>query len=123
MKRTDVGSVIGMSKEHTADKEYTVFPFGPQHPNLPEPLQLRFIVDEEEIVDVVPQLGYVHRGIERAAELNDYRRNIYLCSRICGICNFIHAETYSEVIEQIMDVEIPTRAKYLRSIWSELARL
>ena len=123
MKRIAVGSVIGMSKTNTAEKEYTVFPFGPQHPNLPEPLQLRFIVDEEEIVDVVPQLGYVHRGIERAAELNDYRRNIYLCSRICGICNFIHARSYSEVIEKIMDVEVPIRAKYLRTIWTELSRL
>ena len=112
-----------MSKGKTVEKEYTIFPFGPQHPVLPEPVQLRFTVDEEEIVDVVPQLGYVHRGIERAAELNDYRRNIYLCSRICGICNYIHGRTYSEAIEKISNVEAPPRARYLRTIWSELARL
>ncbi|HUS79191.1 MAG TPA: nickel-dependent hydrogenase large subunit [Patescibacteria group bacterium] len=104
-------------------KEYTVFPFGPQHPVLPEPLQLRFVVDEEEIVDVIPQIGYVHRGIERACELNDYRRNIYITERICGICNVIHGTTYCESIEMITDAEVPPRAKYLRVIWSELARL
>ncbi|UCD46160.1 MAG: nickel-dependent hydrogenase large subunit [Candidatus Bathyarchaeota archaeon] len=104
-------------------KEFTVFPFGPQHPVLPEPLQLRFTVDEERIVEVVPNIGYVHRGIERACELNDYRRNIYLCERICGICNFMHAMSYCEAIEKITDTDVPARARYLRTIWSELSRL
>jgi ech hydrogenase subunit E len=111
-----------MSK-HLVEKEFTVFPFGPQHPVLPEPLQLRFTVDEERIVDVVPNIGYVHRGIERACELNDYRRNIFLCERICGICNFIHAMTYCESIEMITDAEVPERARYLRTVWAELQRL
>lgn len=111
-----------MSDQKTV-KEFTVFPFGPQHPVLPEPLQLRFTIDEEEIVDVVPNLGYVHRGIERACELNDYKRNIYLCERICGICNYMHSMVYCEAIEKITDAEVPTRAKYLRTVWSELARL
>ncbi|HIH87868.1 TPA: NADH-quinone oxidoreductase subunit D [Candidatus Bathyarchaeota archaeon] len=114
-----------MSSHNTAtiQKEYTVFPFGPQHPVLPEPIQLRFTLDEEKIVDVVPQLGYVHRGIERAAELNDYKRNIYLCERVCGICNYIHGMTYCRVIEDLTDTEVPERAKYLRIIWQEMGRL
>jgi ech hydrogenase subunit E len=101
----------------------TVIPFGPQHPVLPEPVQLRFYVDEERIVDVLPNIGYVHRGIERAIELNDYRRNLYLCERICGICNIIHGQTYAGLIEKMTDTEIPLRAKYLRTIWAEVARL
>lgn len=121
-RHPDVGGVIGMS-DVTNEKSYTVFPFGPQHPVLPEPLQLKFVVDEERIVDVKPNLGYVHRGIERAAELNDYKRNVHLCERICGICNFIHAMTYCEAIELITDTEVPKRAQYLRTIWSELQRL
>lgn len=112
-----------MSESKVTEGKYSVFPFGPQHPVLPEPVHLKFIVEEEVIVDVVPQLGYVHRGIERACEINDYKRNIYTCSRICGICNFIHAETYCEGIEMLTGVEVPKRAKYLRSIWSELSRL
>jgi len=107
-----------------SDKQkLTVIPFGPQHPVLPEPIQLQFYVDEERIVDVLPNLGYVHRGIERATELNDYRRNIYLCERICGICNVIHGQTYAGIIEKLTDTEVPTRAKYLRTIWAEVARL
>lgn len=121
MRRLDVGGVTGMSNSET--KKLTVFPFGPQHPVLPEPIQLKFVVDEERIVDVTPNIGYVHRGIERAIELNDYRRNIYLCERICGICNFMHGMSYSEIIEKLTDTEVPERAKYLRTIWSELSRL
>lgn len=118
MRLEDVGGVIGMS-----NSKLTVIPFGPQHPVLPEPIQLQFYVDEEKIVDVLPNLGYIHRGIERAAELNDYRRNIYLCERICGICNIIHGQTYAGLIEKLTDTEIPIRAKYLRTIWAEIARL
>ena len=124
MRPQDVGSVTGMSNNTgLVQKEYTVFPFGPQHPVLPEPLQLRFTLDEEKIIDVVPQLGYVHRGIERAAELNDYKRNIILCERVCGICNYIHGMTYCMAIEKLTDTEVPIRAKYLRVIWTEMGRL
>jgi len=104
-------------------QKLTVIPFGPQHPVLPEPVQLLFYVDEEKIVDVLPNIGYVHRGIERAMELNDYRRNIYLCERICGICNIIHGQTYARLIEKLTGTEAPIRAKYLRTIWAEVARL
>jgi ech hydrogenase subunit E len=122
-KPSAAGSVTGMSDAKMSQNKYTVIPFGPQHPVLPEPVHLRFMVDEERIVDVVPNLGYVHRGIERGCELNDYKRNIYLCERVCGICNYIHGMTYSEAIEKITDTEVPPRAKYLRVIWSELQRL
>ena len=118
----DVGGVIGMSEGKTTRK-YTIFPFGPQHPVLPEPIQLRFMVDEEKIVDASVNVGYVHRGIERACELNDYQRNVYLCERVCGICNFMHALCYCMALEKLVDVEVPERAQYLRVIWAELNRL
>ncbi|KYH39111.1 MAG: NADH dehydrogenase [Candidatus Hecatellales archaeon B24] len=106
-----------------ATRKYTVFPFGPQHPVLPEPIQLRFTVDEEKIVDVGVNVGYIHRGVERACELNDYQRNVYLCERVCGICNVMHALCYCMALEKLVDVEVPERAQYLRVIWAELNRL
>jgi len=112
-----------MSEQNIVGSKYTVIPFGPQHPVLPEPIHLKFVVDEEKIVDVLPNLGYVHRGIERGCELNDYKRNIYLTERVCGICNYVHGMTYCEAIENITDTEVPARAKYIRVIWAELERL
>jgi len=100
----------------------TVIPFGPQHPVLPEPIHLKLELEDEKVVGVTPIIGYVHRGIEKAAELNDFRQNVFLCERICGICSFIHALTYCEGVEVLTSVEVPPRARFLRVFWSELSR-
>lgn len=101
----------------------TVVPFGPQHPVLPEPIQVKLTLQDETIVSALPGFGYCHRGIEKAAELNDLSQNVFLLERVCGICSFMHAMTYCQGIEELMGVEIPERAKYLRVIWSEIQRL
>ncbi|MGQ9755478.1 MAG: hydrogenase large subunit [Desulfotomaculales bacterium] len=99
------------------------FPFGPQHPVLPEAIQLQLTCEDERVIEVVPVIGYMHRGIEKAAERNPYGNNVFLCERICGICSFIHALAYCQVIEENMRVEVPPRARYLRVFWSELSRI
>ncbi|GAJ01096.1 unnamed protein product, partial [marine sediment metagenome] len=65
----------------------TVIPFGPQHPVFPEPIQLKLECEDETVVGVMPVIGYVHRGIEKACELNTIRKNVFLVERICGICS------------------------------------
>jgi len=101
----------------------TKIPLGPQHPVLPEPLQLSMVMEDERIIEAVPALGYVHRGIEKSAELNDFHQNVFLLERICGICSFVHALCYCRGIEEIMGIEVPPRSRYLRVIWAELHRL
>ncbi|GAB6275016.1 MAG: nickel-dependent hydrogenase large subunit [Peptococcaceae bacterium] len=100
----------------------TTVPFGPQHPVLPEPVQLRITYEDEKVVDVVPAIGYGHRGVEKACELNEYTKNIYLCERICGICSCIHSVSVVEVTEKLWPVEVSPRVKYLRTIWAEMSR-
>lgn len=101
----------------------TVIPFGPQHPVLPEPIHLSLTVEDEIVTGAVPALGYVHRGLEKLCDIRDYNQMIQIVERVCGICSKIHAMCYVEGIEQLMDVEVPRRAKYLRVIWSELHRI
>jgi ech hydrogenase subunit E len=101
----------------------TIVPFGPQHPVFPEPIQLKITYEDERVIDVLPALGYGHRGIEKACELNDYVKNVFLCERICGICSCIHGTIYCEVVEALYPVEIPPRAKYLRTIFMEMSRI
>jgi len=101
----------------------TIIPFGPQHPVLPEPIQLRLVLDEERVVSAIPVVGYVHRGLEKLAEQKDFLQDTYLIERICGICSFIHSLTYSMGIENMMGLTPPPRAQYLRVIWSELHRM
>jgi ech hydrogenase subunit E len=101
----------------------TVIPFGPQHPVLPEPVHLDLVVEDEKIVEARPSIGFIHRGLEKLVELKDYQEFVYVAERVCGICSFIHGQTYCQAIESLMDVEVPPRARYLRTIWGEFSRI
>ncbi|RJE46705.1 MULTISPECIES: nickel-dependent hydrogenase large subunit [unclassified Dehalobacter] len=103
--------------------ERTIIPFGPQHPVLPEPLHLDLIMEDEKVVGAVPSIGFVHRGLEKLVEKRDFNEMIYVIERICGICSFIHGQAYAQTLEGMMGVDIPPRAKYLRTIWAELSRV
>lgn len=101
----------------------TIIPFGPQHPVLPEPIHLTLTVEDEIVKEAVPALGYVHRGLEKLTEIRDYNQMIQVVERVCGICSCIHAKALCQGVEELMGVEIPPRAKYLRVIWGELHRI
>lgn len=100
-----------------------MMPFGPVHPSLKEPEYFKLFLEGEKIVHVEPRIGYVHRGIERAAQERTWVKNIYLFERICGICSFHHSLSYTEGVEALAPFEIPRRAKYLREIVAELERI
>jgi len=101
----------------------TVIPFGPQHPVLPEPIHLKLSVEDEIITEAVPALGFVHRGLESLAAVKDFNQMIQVVERVCGICSMLHAMCYCQGIEEIMGIEVPPRARFLRIIWSELHRM
>lgn len=98
-------------------------PFGPQHPVLPEPIHLKLVVEDEKVMEVYPAIGFVHRGLEMLAARRDFNQMIYVVERICGICSMMHGMTYCQALEELMGVEIPPRAKFLRVIWAELHRI
>ena len=101
----------------------TIIPFGPQHPVLPEPIHLDLVLEDEKVVQAIPSIGFIHRGLEKLVEKKDFIDFVYVAERICGICSFIHGMTYCIAIEEIMKVEVPLRAQYLRTLWSELSRI
>jgi Ni,Fe-hydrogenase III large subunit len=98
-------------------------PFGPQHPALKEPENFIFEVDGDVVVNVKPRIGYNHRGVEKAFELRTYIQNIYLAERICGICSDAHATAYTQAVEELLGIEAPPRARYIRTIIAELERI
>jgi ech hydrogenase subunit E len=100
----------------------TIIPFGPQHPALPEPIHLDLELEDETVIRAIPSIGYVHRGLEKLAEINDYNKMTYVMERVCGICSFGHGWGYTAAVEGLMNIEIPERASYLRTIFLELSR-
>ncbi|MCR5586870.1 MAG: nickel-dependent hydrogenase large subunit [Lachnospiraceae bacterium] len=101
----------------------TIIPFGPQHPVLPEPIHLDLVLEDETVVDAIPSIGFIHRGLESLVEKKDFNEMVYVAERVCGICSFMHGMGYCEAVEHLMEVEIPDRAKYLRTVWCEFSRL
>ena len=100
-----------------------MMPFGPIHPSLKEPEYFRLVLEGAKIKEVIPRIGYVHRGIERAAQDRSWVKNIYLFERICGICSFAHSLGYTQAVEALTVFEVPRRAKYIRLIVAELERI
>ena len=100
-----------------------VIPIGPQHPVLPEPIHFDLVTEDEKVVDAIPSISYVHRGLERLIEKRDYLDFVHVADRICGLCSFMHSLGYCQAVEAIMGIEVPERALYLRTIWAELSRI
>ena len=102
----------------------TVIPIGPFYPSLEEPAYFRLIVDGEDIVDFDYRGFYVHRGIEKLGEsaLN-YQQIPFLAERICGICGFVHSTAYCQAVEKAAGIEVPDKAKFIRSMFLELERI
>lgn len=119
-------SGVGRTEASAGLTQYSpesMMPFGPVHPSLKEPEYFKLILDGEKIVQVIPRIGYVHRGIERAAQERTWVKNIYLFERICGICSFAHSLAYTQGVEALTPFEVPKRAKYIRVIVAELERI
>lgn len=100
-----------------------VVPIGPIHPVLKEPLRIKLLVEGEKVVGAELDMGYVHRGIEKIMEGKHYLKCIHLSERVCGICSYIHTQTFAECIEHISKIEVPDKARYLRVITCELERI
>jgi len=77
----------------------------------------------EKVIDACVRLGYNQRGVEKAAESRSYIQDLYLLERVCGICSHTHATCYVQAVEEIMQLEIPKRAQYIRCIIGELERV
>lgn len=101
----------------------TTIPIGPYHPLLEEPELFRVVVEGEKIVDIDWRTSWNHRSIEKLAESKTYDQVIFLVERICGICSTSHPIAFCNAVEDLANIEIPERARYIRSIVAELERI
>jgi len=100
-----------------------VIPMGPFHPALEEPYKIDVTCEGERVTDASIRVGFNFRAIEWLAERKNYTQDIALFERVCGICSNVHTLTLSRAIEQLADIEVPERAKYIRVVVAEAERL
>jgi membrane-bound hydrogenase subunit alpha len=106
-------------------KSDRVYPLniGPIHPAFKEPIKFTFRIEGEQVTGVDIDFGYTHRGIEKIALERNYIQIIYLLERVCGICSFSHPLAYCLAIEDVAEIQVPDRARYIRTIIGEMERL
>tara|TARA_B100001245_G_C22880853_1_gene423616 strand:- start:320 stop:1456 length:1137 start_codon:yes stop_codon:yes gene_type:complete len=96
---------------------------GPQHPSTHGVFRMVLWVDGEKIVRAEPHIGYLHRGSEKLCEGEQYHQVITLFDRMDYIGNFNNELIYCMAVEQLMGLEVPERAEYVRVILCELNRI
>lgn len=102
----------------------TVVQLGPFFPVLEEPSQWRLFVDGENVVGLDYRGFYCHRAIEKLADSKlNYNQVVSLAERICGICGCVHSTTYCQAVEAAAGIDVPERARVIRTVTLELERL
>ncbi len=96
---------------------------GPQHPSTHGVFRMVLTVDGEIVKDVIPYIGYLHRGAEKLSESLDYRGSLGFQDRTDYLAAFCNEWVHVNATERLAGVEAPERAEYLRLILSELNRI
>ena len=107
--------------EWTAD--LMTLSMGPQHPSMHGVYRAELDLDGEVVFAVRPEIGNLHRGLEKLCEQRTYHQIIPLTDRLDYISSFAMNHGFCEAAEKLMGVEVPPRAQYIRTIASELTRL
>ena len=100
-----------------------VINMGPQHPATHGVLHLVVTLNGETIKKIEPHLGYIHRSIEKMCESLTYRQFIYVTSRMDYLSSHINNTACALLVEKGMQIEVPERAKVIRTILNELTRI
>lgn len=96
---------------------------GPQHPSTHGVFRMDVVLDGEEVVQLKPVFGYLHRNHEKIAEGTTYLSSMPYTDRLDYFCSMTNNWAYALAVEQLVGIEVPERAEYLRVILAELTRL
>ena len=105
------------------DTSELVLNMGPQHPSTHGVLRVVLRLDGEKVVDAEVVMGYLHRGIEKLSENRNWTQIILLTDRMDYVAAATSNVGYCETVEKLLQIEVPRRARYIRTILCELQRI
>jgi NADH-quinone oxidoreductase subunit D len=103
--------------------ERMIINMGPQHPSTHGVLRLVLELDGEEVVNVWPDIGYLHRGDEKIAENETYTQFIPYTDRLDYLAPLANNVAYAYAVEKLLGMDVPPRCQYIRVICAEMARI
>ena len=104
-------------------REELLLNMGPQHPSTHGVLRVVLELDGERIVKATPDLGYLHRGVEKLCEGLAYMQVIPHTDRLDYVCAMANNYAYVRAVEKLLGLSIPERAEYIRTIVAEMQRI
>ena len=104
-------------------REELLLNMGPQHPSTHGVLRVVLELDGERIVKATPDLGYLHRGVEKLCEGLAYMQIIPHTDRLDYVCAMANNYAYVRAVEKLLGISIPERAEYIRTIVAEMQRI
>jgi NADH-quinone oxidoreductase subunit D len=116
MSATAINSATGATKT-------MVLNMGPQHPSTHGVLRVVLELDGERVVKAVPEIGYLHTGIEKSCEAKTYSQAITLTDRLDYLAPLSNNLGYCLAVEKLLQLEVPKRAQYIRVLLTELTRI
>ena len=96
---------------------------GPQHPSTHGVLRLLLEIDGETVIRMMPDIGFLHTGIEKTCEAKFYQQVVPLTDRIDYLCPMTNNLCYVLAVEKLLGLEIPPKAQWLRVMMNELTRI
>ena len=104
-------------------REELLLNMGPQHPSTHGVVRVVLELDGERIIKATPDLGYLHRGVEKLAEGLAYMQIIPHTDRLDYVCAMANNYAYVRAVEKLLGITIPERAEYIRTIVAEMQRI
>ena len=104
------------------ETEELILNMGPQHPSTHGVLRLVLKLQGEKVIECVPVMGYLHRGLEKIFEWRTFHQGIRYADQADYVSNMLQEHAYAGAMEAIAGIDVPRRGEYIRVIVDEMSR-